>query len=364
MKRLGISVYPEKATVKENIDYIKLAHKYGFKRVFTCLLSVDGNKDEIVNNFKEIINYANSLQMEVLADVSPRIFGELGISYKDLSFFDKLGVWGIRLDVGFGGNEESLMTFNEYDINIEINMSNDTHYIDTIMDYLPNKEKLIGSHNFYPHRYSGLNREHFRKCTENFKKYGLKVGAFINSKNATFGPWPVDEGLCTLESHRELDIELQALELFREGIDTVIISNCFASEEELKALSKLSMDLVEFEVESIIDNLDKVEKDIIFNMLHFNRGDVNDNMIRSTQSRVKYKGHEFLVKNPIDIEKGHIIIESSLYGHYAGELQIAKQTMKNSGKTSIVGKIDSKYHYLLDEIKPWEKFRLKLKENL
>ena len=48
------------------------------------------------------------------------------------------------------------MTFNSQGLKIEINMSNDTHYIDTIMDYCPNRSQLVGCHNFYPHRFSGL----------------------------------------------------------------------------------------------------------------------------------------------------------------------------------------------------------------
>ena len=39
MHRLGISVYPEKSTQKEVYDYLELAAKYGFSRIFTCLLS-------------------------------------------------------------------------------------------------------------------------------------------------------------------------------------------------------------------------------------------------------------------------------------------------------------------------------------
>ena len=74
---------------------------------------------------------------------------------------------------------------------------------------------------------------------------------------------------------------------------------------------------------TLVDNIPEVEKNIVLNFLHFNRGDVNENLIRSTQSRVKYKGHNFEVFNPVDIKRGDIIIESSLYGHYAGELKIA-----------------------------------------
>ncbi|MGL4687635.1 MAG: DUF871 domain-containing protein [Fusobacteriaceae bacterium] len=358
MRELGISIYVGHSDLEKNKEYMVLAKKYGFKRIFTCLLSIAGDKDKIIKDFKETLDFATSLGFESIVDVSPGIFKELKISYGDLRFFSEIEAYGIRLDEGFSGNEESMMTFNPYNLKIELNMSNNTRYIDTIMDYIPNKHNLLGCHNFYPHKYSGLTREHFRICNNNFMKYGLKTSAFINSQEGTFGPWPVDEGLCTLEEHRELPVEIQAKDLFAEGIDVVIISNCYASEDELRRLGDLNRDLLEFQVE-IIGNLPEVETKIIEEELHFNRGDVSENMIRSTQSRVKYKGHKFELINPVDIKRGDVIIESSLYGHYSGELQIAKKDMKNSGKTSVVGKIIEMEHIFLDRIKPWEKFRLK-----
>lgn len=356
MRGLGISIYPEKATIEENISYLNLAHKYGFTRVFTCLLSVDGDKEKIVKDFKEIINEANKLGMEVIADVSPRVFGELGISYKDLSFFNDLNAYGIRLDMGFSGLEESIMTFNPYGLKIEINMSNGTRYLENIMSHKPNTENLLGCHNFYPHRYSGLSYEHFIKCSKQFKEYGIRTAAFVSSNNASFGPWPVNEGLCTVEIHRELPITIQAKHLFATGlIDDVIIANCFASKEELRALGELNRDMITFEVE-LVDDIPEIERKIVLEEFHFNRGDVSEYMIRSTQSRVKYKGHEFGPFNCPDIKRGDIIIDTSLYGHYAGELQVALKDMKNSGKTNVVGKINSDELLLLDFIEPWQKF--------
>ena len=35
MKRLGISVYPSHSSMDEIIEYVELAAKYGFKRIFT-----------------------------------------------------------------------------------------------------------------------------------------------------------------------------------------------------------------------------------------------------------------------------------------------------------------------------------------
>ena len=48
-------------------------------------------------------------------------FKVLGIEPNDLSFFNDLGVDGIRLDEGVGAKETSDMTYNPYGIKIELN---------------------------------------------------------------------------------------------------------------------------------------------------------------------------------------------------------------------------------------------------
>ncbi|WDV47238.1 DUF871 domain-containing protein [Clostridiaceae bacterium M8S5] len=362
MHRLGISVYPNHSKLKDNIEYIKMAAKYGFSRVFTCLLSVNGDKEEIIKEFKEIISVANKNNMKVIADVSPKIFSELNISYKDLSFFHELGAYGVRLDLGFTGNEESLMTFNPYGLKIEINMSNDTSYLDNIIKYKPNTENLLGCHNFYPHRYSGLEYNHFIKCCKNFKKYGITTAAFVNSPTATFGPWPVKEGLCTLEMHRTKTLKAQVKHLLNLGfIDDIIIANAFASEDELRIMNDINKSMIELDVE-LVDDIPDLERKIVIDENHFNRGDISEYMIRSTQSRVKYRNHTFEPFNTPDIKRGDVLIDTSLYGHYAGELQIALKDMENSGKTNVVGRIDEDEIFLLDSIEPWQKFCFKLKQ--
>lgn len=356
MKKVGVSIYPEKSKFENNKKYLELASSYGFSRVFLNLLSVS---KEILENFKSVVNIARSLNMEVIADVSPGVFKELLIDYKDLFIFKELGLTGIRLDMGFSGMEESFMSFNSYDLKIELNISSGTKYLDNIMSYIPNVENVIGCHNFYPHKYTGLSRKQFMETSINFKKHGLRTAAFVSSNVGGIGPWPVSEGLPTLEEHRSLPIDVQAKDLFNTSlIDDVIISNCFASEEELKVLGEMNKEILTLSV--VLDkDLPSVEKSIVVDEFHFNRGDVSEYMIRSTQSRVKYKDHTFELINPRNIEKGDIIIESSLYEHYSGELQIALKPMINSGKSSIVGKIVDEEAYLLDFIKPWQKFKLK-----
>ena len=363
MRKLGISIYPEKTTEEKLINYIDKAYSAGFSRIFSCLLSSAQNKgiedkEIILKKFKKINHYAKEKGFEIILDVNPKVFKDLGISYDDLVFFKEMEADGIRLDVGFTGLQESIMTFNRENLKIEINMSNDTHYIDTIMDYCPNKNNLIGCHNFYPHIYTGLGLEFFRKCTENFTKYGLRTAAFITSQaKNSFGPWPVTQGLPTLEMHRNLPLIVQFKHFVAlETIDDIIISNCYPTDEELNEFKKVRKDMVSFSIE-LEKDIPETEKQIIFDEFHFNRGDISENLIRSTNSRVKYKEHNFKVFNtPEIIKKGDVIIESSEYGHYAGELLIAKTDMKNTGKSNVVGKISENEIFLIDYIKPWQKF--------
>lgn len=357
MKRLGISVYLNSNSLQENIQYINLASKYGFEIVFTTLISINNNNfDKYYNDFIDLVEYSNDMGMKVIADVEPEILKKLNISYTNLKKLSEIGLYGVRLDLGYSGLEESIMTFNNHGLKIVLNMSNGTDYLENILSYSPNIYNIIGCHNFYPHRYTGLSYEHFYKCSRKFKEFGVRTAAFVSSNDANFGPWPISEGLCTLEMHRDLPVDIQAKHLFATGlIDDVIIGNAFASESELKKLSQINKDIIEFRV-NLVDNITPIDRKIVLEEFHFVRGDISEYLLRSTQSRVKYKDHKFLPYNVTDIKRGDVLIDTYLYQNYAGELQIALKDIKNTGKTNVVGRIDEREIFLLDYLKPWSKF--------
>lgn len=358
MGKLGISIYPERSTFEKDKAYLELAHKYGFKRVFTSLLEIAGDKEKVLAGFKKVVDYANSLGMEVMVDINPGLFKQLEISYDDLSFFHEMGADGVRLDIGFTGAEEARMTRNPYGIKIEINMSQGTTYVDSIMDYSPNTENLLGSHNFYPHRYSGLEYNFFLKCTEKFRGYNLNTMAFVNSHAATFGPWPTQDGLCTLEDHRDLEIATQVKHYkLIGGIDDITIANAYASEAELKAMAEaFNAAVPEIKVvprASIREN----ERKCLFEANHSYRGDRSAYILRSTMTRVIYKDLDFPAHDNDEIHRGDVIIDNDGYGQYKGETQIALKTMKNDGRVNVVGRISDDELFLLDFLKPWSAFK-------
>lgn len=361
---LGISIYPDKATKQEIFDYIDLAAKYGFGRIFTCLLSVEGNQQEIISEFTDMITHANKYGIEVYLDVAPHIFEQLGINYGDLEFFNKLGASGIRLDQSFNGSVESSMSYNKFGLNIEVNMSQDVHSLDTILDYKPLKGKIIGCHNFYPQRYTGLNFDHFVKSSQRFKDNGIRSAAFVSSKAAKLGPWPIMDGLCTLEMHRNLAITTQVKHYYALGlIDDIIIGNMFASEKELSEVAAIERGFFEFDI--VLNNPTELERKIIFEHEHFNRGDINDYIVRSTMSRVTHKSEENIPHDTNSVlTKGSVVIGNNNFGQYKNELQIIKNEIIDENLArNVVGKIAEEELFLLDLLEPWQHFKFTEKIN-
>lgn len=359
MGKLGISIYPERSTFEKDKAYLDLAHKYGFKRVFTSLLQIKDDKEKVLAEFKKVVDYANQLDMEVMVDINPALFDQLDISYDDLSFFKDMGADGVRLDVGFTGAEEARMTRNPYGIKIEINMSSGTNYLDNIMSYSPNTNQLLGSHNFYPHRYSGLSYDHFVYCSKKFRKYNINTMAFVNSHDATFGPWPTQDGLCSLEDHRDLEIATQVKHLVLTGlIDDITIGNAYASEEEMKAMAEAFNAPYPTLKVDVADDITENERVCLFDNLHSYRGDRSEYILRSTMTRVYYKDKEFPPHNTKDMTHGDVLIDNVEYGQYKGETQIALKDMKNDGRVNVVGRISDDELFLLDFIKPWSNFKL------
>ncbi|WP_163652551.1 DUF871 domain-containing protein [Listeria sp. PSOL-1] len=361
MKKLGISVFPQHVPLEESISYIEMAAKYGFSRIFTCLISA--NDQEEFTKLKIICKRAKELGYEIIADVDPTVFASLNITYQELGYFKKIGLSGLRLDLGFSGAEEAAMSFDEHDLKIELNISNGTKYVENILSYQANVQNIIGCHNFYPRKYTGLSREHLLRTSRQFKKKNLRTAAFVSSNYGKYGPWfVVDGGLPTLEEHRGKDIAIQAKDLFNTGlIDDILVGNMFASEEELKALSQLNRNELELCVEFLSDTT-AIEKEVVLTQKHFNRGDVSEYMLRSTMTRVNYKDHHFTAHDTKQIECGDVTIDNNGYERYKGELQVALKAMENSGNTNIVARVIPKERYLLEMVKPWQHFRFVEKE--
>jgi len=359
LRRLGLSLYPEHSTLEDDKKYLDTASKLGYSRIFASLLELGDDKDKTINRFKETIAYGNKLGFVTIVDMNPRLFKALGISYDDLSFFHDIGAAGIRLDEGFSGMEEAKMTHNPFGLKVEINMSSGTHYLDNIISYHPDTNNLLGCHNFYPQRYTGLGEAFFIKWSNFFKERNIHSAAFISSHSATFGPWPVQDGLPTLEDDRDLPISTQVKHLLLSGVvDDVIIGNAYASDQELQEASEAFYAPYPVLKVDFSNNATDLEKEVILKSTHVYRGDASDYLLRSTMTRVVYKQGNFPAHDTQDIKRGDIIIVNEKYGQYKGETQIALRDIKNDGRRNVVGHLNVDEAFLLNYIEPWSSFKL------
>ncbi|NQX83666.1 MAG: DUF871 domain-containing protein [Mycoplasmataceae bacterium] len=362
MRKLGISIYPSHQDLAKMKKYVSEAHKNGFTRIFSSLLEISDikNVDKSIKNYKLIFEYANELGFDICLDVNPNIFNILKISPHDLSFFNDLHVKTLRLDLPFDSKTESEMTYNKYGINIEVNMSNGTKYIDNILSYMPLKDRLISCHNFYPQRNCGLDLDFFKRISNDTKKLGIKTAAFVTSSNGVTGPWPISDGLPTLEMHRDLPITTQAKHLWATGyIDDVIIGNAFASDEELRELGKLNRYILELDVE-FKPKTTKLEKEIVLDFDHFRRGDISGQIVRSTMSRVFYKNSKFPAHdNKNLLKKGDLVVCNDDLKNYKGEFQLLLQSSEKDERKNLVAKVVDEEKFLIDYIVPWSRFKFR-----
>ncbi|EGE53862.1 DUF871 domain-containing protein [Streptococcus parauberis] len=360
MGQLGISVYPSKSSMADMKGYIDLARKYGYTRLFTSMLEVADNAQETVETFKEIIHYGNENGLKTSLDVNPRLFKALDIAYNQLEVFNEMGIDALRLDEGFTGYEEAMLTHNPFGIKIELNISRGQHYIEMVNDFGPNRQLLIGSHNFYPQAYTGLSFDYFVETAKQYKNYNLETAAFIDSPDGKIGPWPLSDRMVSAEIQRDMSLAAQVSLLKMTGyIDDILISSSLLTEEDLKTVAesfKASLPILPVQ---LVEELTDLEKEILLNNQHLYRGDKSDYMIRSSQPRVTYKAHAIAPKNTVDIKRGMVTIGNDLAGQYKGELQIALQDRPNNGRQNVVASLPQENLALLDLLQVWYSFNFK-----
>ncbi|MDR3242153.1 MAG: MupG family TIM beta-alpha barrel fold protein [Lactobacillaceae bacterium] len=357
---LGISIYPSKSTLKEMQAYLDTTAALGYKRIFTSMLEVADNPDETLDLFKTIIHYGNDLGMATTIDINPSLFQTLKISYDDLSLFHELGADAIRLDEGFTGMEEAAMTQNPFGLKVEINISRGQHYIDLINDFGPNRQCLMGSHNFYPQTFTGLEADYFVGTAKQYKNYNLNTAAFIDTPSGKVGPWPNSNLMVSAEVQRTMNVQTQVRWLKMLGvIDDILISSSMVATDDLQKISEAYYEPLPALTIEFNQDATELERKIVLESKHMYRGDYSGYMIRSTMTRVHFKHEENPAHHTTTIELGDVTVGNNQAGQYKNETQIALKERPNLGEQhNVVGKIVDGDLALLKLIQPWQSFKI------
>ncbi|TKC16125.1 MupG family TIM beta-alpha barrel fold protein [Robertmurraya kyonggiensis] len=327
---IGISFYLNDKLAEERIVF---AGKMGVKRAFTSL-HLPEEQGELAERAKNLLKLASQNGIEVFADVSYKTPSHLGID----SFFElkDLGVTGLRLDDFFDHGLICELA-NEFKIavNASILFAKD---LDALISQGLKTEHIIGWHNFYPRRETGLSKEFFHQQNELYKRYGIPISAYVPGDGEKRGP--LFEGLPTLEDHRSADPFLSALELFQEGVEDVYIGDPEPGEELLKRL-------VQFDHENVISL--RTENGFGHQGTYQLRPDFSRDVLRFMNTR---SIEPIAPSNSYSRPVGTITMDNQRYGRYQGEIQIAIHDLPADERVNVIGKIHEDDVPLLLKLKP------------
>jgi hypothetical protein len=154
----GISVFVGmNYSLEENMEFIKKAKEYGFSSIFTSLHIPEANYEKAIEEFKEITELSKTLNMNIIADISPRAFSYLGADMNDLKALKDLGIYGVRVDFGFTPEQIANFTKNLYGLKIEINASTVTErFLKELESFNPDYNTFQACHNYYPRINTGI----------------------------------------------------------------------------------------------------------------------------------------------------------------------------------------------------------------
>lgn len=350
---LGISIYL-KEDEKENYRRIKEASEHGFTKIFTSLhIPEDNNKDKQGELFKSLCDYGKKYNMEVYGDFGPDSLKRMNLSFDNIEDIKDFGLSGIRVDYGYS-NEEMVKLSNT--IKIFLNASTVTEgQLNCLKDLGADFKNIEAWHNFYPRPETGLDKEYFIEKNKLFKRYGMKVAAYVEGDEIKRGPLFL--GLPTLEKHRYRSPYHCAVELiYCCYVDTVYIGDIEAKSRTLKNIGALKDNIITLRYKSNVKNS---LYDEILSKAYTNRLDEARDVVRADESRIYASCNKLNVKkeNTLYRNKGTITIDNEGYKRYMGELQIAKKNLDSCDNVNVIGEIIDEDKELVDYIKGGVKFR-------
>ena len=383
MTTLGVSVYPDIRPLDEIAEYLRLASRYGFTRVFTSMFSVEGTNEEVLAYFRDLDAIAHECGMEVSLDINPACMKRLGATPSDLSVFAEIKADILRMDGAYGEDDNYEMLCNPYGMKIEYNASSlDPAAIEALVARGVDKNRILACHNFYPQRYTGFRWDKFREVNTRLSKLGIRIGAFISSQAPnTHGVWDATCGLPTVERLRTYPADLQARILAAADTTDVFCGNAYASEAEFAAVAEVmkpaqpneasmkvakmiqaivgdtSFDPLAFpqkkvRVEPVFD-ITPVEREILFDFLpHLDAGDSSEWIWRSRSERMVYADKDIPARrNPeAEFKRGDVVIINDNYKHYAAEVHVVLEPIVNDGNMNLVARIDPEEMTMFDVI--------------
>jgi len=336
-KSFGFAVYV--SAFKRQRPFLETLKNTGTP-VFTSLHMNEEVTDSYVRDVEEMCEWLYKNGFWVMADVSPLTlerFEEDSLA----SLARRLHLDNLRLDFGFDLDE---LKKDELDVSFTYNAS-------TLLNQDSEETEAFYMHNFYPRPETGLDNAFFTSLNQRIKEASGQTLAFISGDEEKRGP--LYEGLPTLEAHRYLSPYAQFVDLLkRHGIDKVFLGDIKMSDTELDLILNYLEDSI---IRLPVDLPEALSH--LYNEIFTVRVDSPGALIRVQESRqYAQAGKDVEPSQTVRRERGSVTMDNSRYKRYSGEVQVTKADYPKDDRVNVIGRIDEKFHLLLDNLHNGEHF--------
>lgn len=381
--KLGISIYPGLDAEREkSLQLLQSAAALGYRCVFSSLHIPESNTAALCEEALYLFAFAESLGLEVIADISPLALKILDIPELTPSKLKELHVTTARFDYGIG--PKTIASFSR-EINVQLNASTlRSVQLNALLKENADFSRINGQHNFYPRPYTGLSSETIQRQNALLHRHDISSGVFIASQTGRRGP--IYAGLPTMESLRGTPPCDAAPILTAIGCDSLIIGDSNPALTELRSLAdpetlakadarysrKALPPKKEWQPDAPLPLHIRVlsEASFVKNMLsrsYSNRPDPASNVIRAMESRDAAKGlditperneHKLVIEIPKEyaavfagpqhladgknsslLPVGTVLLDNNSYGRYKGELQILNAPQPMDPRSNVIAQV-------------------------
>ena len=381
--KLGISIYPGlDADREKSLLLLQNAAALGYKRVFSSLHIPESNTAALREEALYLFAFAESLGLEMIADVSPLTLKILDIPELTPSRLKKLHVTTARFDYGLG--PEIIADFSR-EMNVQLNASTlRSVQLNALLKANADFSRIDGQHNFYPRPHTGLSSETIQRQNALLHRHDISAGVFAASQTGRRGP--LYAGLPTMESLRGIAPCDAAPILTAIGCDSLIIGDSYPSITELQALAdpetlakadarysrKALPPKKEWQPDAPLPLHIHVLSEAAFirellSRPYTNRPDPAADVIRATESRDVAKELDITLErneNKLVIEMpkeyaavfagpqhlangkkssllpvGTVLLDNNSYGRYKGELQILNAPQPMDPRSNVIAQV-------------------------
>ena len=283
----------------------------------------------------------------IIADVSVKTVKQFGCA--DLTeLAEKLRLWALRIDYGFSRQEIEAMAEK---MPIVLNASTTTG--EDAAAIAAKGNPVMAMHNFYPRPETGLDEDYLRETTENLRKAGLKVLAFIPGDTQKRGP--VFEGLPTLEAHRKVLPSAAFADLvLNYGLEEIFVGDPGLSEKETERIHRFCREGILSIPCQIHENWHH-----LYDQVFTCRIDSPKWLVRFQESRIySCQGEITEPYNCVPRTAGSLTVDNLRYGRYSGEIMLIRSDLPADERVNVIGQVPENALLLLSLIGRGTKFTL------